>query len=52
LVCHPGHNDADLAKIATRLRSHREAEYEALLAVIPEMLSNPNPPALIHYGDL
>ena len=52
LVCHPGYNDADLAKIATRLRSHRKTEYDALLAVIPEILSHPNPPALIHYGDL
>jgi predicted glycoside hydrolase/deacetylase ChbG (UPF0249 family) len=52
LVCHPGYNDADLDGISTRLRSHRKIEYDALLTVIPEILSHPNPPALIHYGDL
>jgi predicted glycoside hydrolase/deacetylase ChbG (UPF0249 family) len=52
LVCHPGYNDTDLDGISTRLRSHRKIEYDALLAVIPEILSHPNPPTLIHYGDL
>jgi predicted glycoside hydrolase/deacetylase ChbG (UPF0249 family) len=52
LVCHPGYNDTELDAITTRLRSHRKIEYDALLTVIPEILSHPNPPALIHYGDL
>jgi predicted glycoside hydrolase/deacetylase ChbG (UPF0249 family) len=52
VVCHPGYNDAGLDGISTRLRSHREVERSALLKVIPEILSHPNPPALIHYGDL
>ena len=52
LVCHPGYNDSDLDCISTRLRGHREIEYDTLLAVIPETLSHPNPPTLIHYGDL
>ena len=52
LVCHPGYNDADLGHISTRLRSHRQVEYDALLAIVPEILSHPNAPRLIHYGDL
>jgi predicted glycoside hydrolase/deacetylase ChbG (UPF0249 family) len=52
LVCHPGYNDADLDRIPTRLRGHREIERAALLSVVPEILSHPNPPALIHYGGL
>lgn len=52
LVCHPGYNGPDLAKISTRLRQHREVEREALLTCIPARLAQPNPPRLIHYGDL
>ena len=52
LVCHPGYNDPDLDRVATRLRSHREIERTALLAVVPEALSQPGAPSLIHYGDL
>jgi predicted glycoside hydrolase/deacetylase ChbG (UPF0249 family) len=52
LVCHPGYNDADLAGVATRLRDHREVEMEALLSAIPAALAQPNPPQLIHYGNL
>jgi len=52
LVCHPGYNDADLAAVKTRLRGQREMEREALLSVVPEFLANPNPPELIHYGNL
>jgi predicted glycoside hydrolase/deacetylase ChbG (UPF0249 family) len=33
LVTHPGYNDADLARIRTRLRASREAERQALAAV-------------------
>jgi chitin disaccharide deacetylase len=52
LVCHPGYNDADLDRIPTRLRSHREVEMQALLTAIPAILSQPNAPSLIHYGSL
>jgi predicted glycoside hydrolase/deacetylase ChbG (UPF0249 family) len=52
LVCHPGYNDAELAGIPTRLRSHREIELNALLTELPKRLSLPNPPQLIHYGNL
>lgn len=52
LVCHPGYNDADLARVPTRLRNHREVEMEALLTAIPAALAQPNPPQLIHYGNL
>jgi hopanoid biosynthesis associated protein HpnK len=52
LVCHPGYNDADLDRIPTRLRSHREVEMQALLTAIPALLSQPNAPSLIHYGSL
>jgi len=51
LVCHPGYNDADLDRIPTRLRTHREVEMQALLTIIPSM-SQPNAPELIHYGSL
>lgn len=33
LVTHPGYNDADLAKVRTRLRASREVEREALLEI-------------------
>lgn len=33
LVTHPGYNDADLARVRTRLRASREIEMKALLAV-------------------
>jgi chitin disaccharide deacetylase len=52
LVCHPGYSDADLNRIPTRLRTHREIERQALLTTIPAMLSQRNAPSLIHYGKL
>jgi predicted glycoside hydrolase/deacetylase ChbG (UPF0249 family) len=52
LVCHPGYNDADLGRIPTRLRAHREIERTALLTGVREILLHPNPPAFIHYGSL
>lgn len=52
LVCHPGYNDAELATITTRLRSHRDIERLALLEVVPHFLSKPNAPEFIHYGNL
>jgi len=52
LVCHPGYNDADLDRITTRLRAHREIEMHALLSVVPLRNAQPNAPELIHYGSL
>lgn len=52
LCCHPGYNDRDLDRITTRLRAHRDIERLALLEEIPRLLAQPNPPALIHYGNL
>jgi predicted glycoside hydrolase/deacetylase ChbG (UPF0249 family) len=52
LVCHPGYNDAALAAIPTRLRAQRQIELQALLAELPKRLALPNPPQLIHYGNL
>ena len=52
LCCHPGYNDRDLDRVTTRLRAHRDIERDALLAQIPALSLNPNPPRLIHYGDL
>ncbi len=52
LCCHPGYNDADLDRVATRLRTHRDIERNALLAEISAFSLNPNAPRLIHYGDL
>jgi predicted glycoside hydrolase/deacetylase ChbG (UPF0249 family) len=52
LVCHPGYNDPDLDRIPTRLRTHRDIERQALLTEIPKILTTPNPPQLIHYGNL
>ena len=47
LVTHPGYNDADLARVRTRLRASREVEREALLTLkqFPEV-------ELISYADL
>ncbi|MGA1981292.1 MAG: ChbG/HpnK family deacetylase [Acidobacteriaceae bacterium] len=52
LCCHPGYNDRDLDRVATRLRAHRDTERQALLTEIPRILAQPNPPTLIHYGAL
>jgi len=52
LCCHPGYNDADLDRITTRLRAHRNVEREALLSEVPRALAQPNAPALISYADL
>jgi chitin disaccharide deacetylase len=52
LCCHPGYNDADLDRVATRLRGHRDLEREALLTEIPRVLIQPNAPRLIHYGEM
>ena len=52
LCTHPGHQDVALDRENTRLRASREAEYLALLEVVPEILRTQSPPALIHYGNL
>jgi len=52
LVCHPGYNDADLDRITTRLRQHREIEMQALVNAIPPALVQANAPQLIHFGNL
>jgi predicted glycoside hydrolase/deacetylase ChbG (UPF0249 family) len=52
LLCHPGYNDSGLDAVTTRLRHHRQVEMRALLDQIPEIFSRPNPPQLIHYGDI
>lgn len=52
LVCHPGYNDHDLDRIATRLRTHREIEMQALLSAIPKVIAQANAPILIHFGNL
>ena len=52
LCCHPGYNDKDLDAITTRLRGARDTERRALLEVLPKRMSQPNPPELIHYGNL
>jgi len=49
LVCHPGHNDAALAGVVTRLRAEREVEYAALLQQIPLALRNYPELQLISY---
>jgi predicted glycoside hydrolase/deacetylase ChbG (UPF0249 family) len=56
LVCHPGYNDPDLARIPTRLRASREIERQALLTELPKFLaafaSPADAPELIHFGNL
>jgi predicted glycoside hydrolase/deacetylase ChbG (UPF0249 family) len=52
LCCHPGYNDRDLDRVATRLRAHRNIEREILLAEIPRLLNQTNAPRLIHFGAL
>ena len=68
LVCHPGYNDGDLAKLQTRLRETREVERRALLCVLSHGRerehgriqsaengidsTQPVPFELIHYGRL
>ena len=50
LCCHPGYDDAELARIATRLRAHRDIEREALMAAIPRVSALPNAPELVSYA--
>jgi predicted glycoside hydrolase/deacetylase ChbG (UPF0249 family) len=52
LVCHPGYSDRALDEARTRLRASREVERSALLAVIPEALTNDSGLALIDFHQL
>ncbi len=52
LVCHPGENDADLDRITTRLRSHREIERDALLRLVPAYFAAHPAAQRIQFGDL
>lgn len=52
LCCHPAYEDADLAKVNTRLRATRAVEHAALLKVVPEIVRSADGPKLIHYGEL
>jgi len=52
LCCHPGYNDADLDRMATILRAHREVERLALLTEVSRILTQPNAPTLINYSSL
>ena len=59
LVCHPGYNDRDLAKITTRLRESRDVERRALLDAFgvqhpseAQAASAHGPLVLRHFGDL
>jgi hypothetical protein len=47
LVTHPGYNDADLARVRTRLRASRDVERQALAALkeFPTI-------DLVSFGDL
>ena len=48
LCCHPGYNDAELDRVRTRLRVHRDVEREALLREVPRV----HGVELISYGEL
>jgi hypothetical protein len=52
LCCHPGYNDDDLERVATKLRTQRDVERLALLAEVPQLSPHRNTPQLIHYGEL
>jgi predicted glycoside hydrolase/deacetylase ChbG (UPF0249 family) len=52
LCCHPGYNDRDLDRVATRLRAHRDVEREALLAEVPRLRASSFAPTLISFADL
>lgn len=48
LCCHPGYNDAELDRVRTRLREHRDVEREALLQEVPRVRGV----ELISYAEL
>lgn len=51
-VCHPGYDDADLAKVRTRLRAARVAELEVLTSRLARDLLAERQISLISYRDL
>ena len=51
LVCHPGYNDSDLARVRTRLRDTRVVERAALLELIPKAVRDGHI-ELISFRDL
>jgi predicted glycoside hydrolase/deacetylase ChbG (UPF0249 family) len=51
-VCHPGHNDAELAQIRTRLRESREKELAILTSPEVKQLLDRERIELISYRDL
>jgi chitin disaccharide deacetylase len=52
LVCHPGYRDQALEEANTRLLGSRDAEREALLAVVPEVLRENEDWELIDFHEL
>ena len=52
LCCHPGYNEGELERVATRLHAQRDVEREALLNEIPKALARADAPLLVHYGSL
>lgn len=52
LVCHPGHNDADLDKVRTRLRESRETELRLLTSAEARRILDRSRVQLISYDDL
>ena len=51
-VCHPGYNDADLARIRTRLRESRARELQILTSAAAREVLNDHHVDLISYRDL
>jgi chitin disaccharide deacetylase len=51
-VCHPGHNDNDLAGVRTRLRESREREYEVLTSPEARDVLKKNNVELISFWDM
>jgi hopanoid biosynthesis associated protein HpnK len=52
LVCHPGHNDADLRKVRTRLRESREQELRILTSSFARDLLATNGIEMISFREL
>jgi len=52
LVCHPGYNDADLARVRTRLRDSRATELQLLTSAAARRILEENEIQLISYVDL
>ena len=51
LVCHPGYNDSELAKVRTRLRASREVEMHALMEITESELREQHDVELAAFGD-